>query len=187
MIGNDLIDLQLASQESNWKRKHYLEKIFSIKERDFISKQKNQNFYVWLYWSMKEASYKIIHRHTTVRIFNPWKYECILIKQSKSHFEGMVRYENNVFFVRSESNQKYLHSIAVEKMHYFNKIQTFQNQQNIDKTSFLKSHLNGEEFFFKNEHQIPYIGNRKCGNKKVASLSHHGKAIALIIYDCNSF
>ena len=39
MIGNDIVDLDLARKESNWKRKGFLDKIFSLQEQQFDSQQ----------------------------------------------------------------------------------------------------------------------------------------------------
>ena len=37
MIGNDIVDLALAQKESNWKRKGFLDKIFTLQEQLFIN------------------------------------------------------------------------------------------------------------------------------------------------------
>ena len=36
MVGNDLVDLQIAKSQSNWRRKGFLEKQFTIKEQQLI-------------------------------------------------------------------------------------------------------------------------------------------------------
>ena len=42
MIGNDVVDLKLAATESNWKRKGYLDKLFSVAEQEYIFNAENQ-------------------------------------------------------------------------------------------------------------------------------------------------
>ena len=58
MIGNDVIDLTLANQESNWKRKGFLQKLFSASEQQRILKSANPSQMVWILWSIKESVYK---------------------------------------------------------------------------------------------------------------------------------
>ena len=47
MIGNDIVDLALAQKESNWKRKGFLDKIFTLQEQLFINLSENQEIEVW--------------------------------------------------------------------------------------------------------------------------------------------
>ncbi|MGB7841855.1 MAG: 4'-phosphopantetheinyl transferase superfamily protein, partial [Salinimicrobium sp.] len=62
MIGNDVVDLQLASRQSNWRRKGFLEKVFSAEEQQQIIASARPDRLVWLFWSMKEAAYKAHQR-----------------------------------------------------------------------------------------------------------------------------
>ena len=50
MIGNDIIDLDLTKIQSNWQRPKFLEKIFTLKERNFIQKAENPELEVWKLW-----------------------------------------------------------------------------------------------------------------------------------------
>ena len=47
MIGNDIVDLQLAKTESNWQRKGFLDKIFTINEQLIIKNSKNPEITIW--------------------------------------------------------------------------------------------------------------------------------------------
>ena len=58
MIGNDVIDLKAAKKESNWRRKGFLQKLFTETEQDYILHSENPFLSVWLFWSMKEAFFK---------------------------------------------------------------------------------------------------------------------------------
>ena len=46
MIGNDLVDLKVASVESNWKRPRFLDKVFTIEEQQLIMNSKNQHQFI---------------------------------------------------------------------------------------------------------------------------------------------
>ena len=69
MIGNDVVDLNLAKTQSNWERKGFLGKIFTKKEQEFIFNTKSSFEMVWLLWSMKESAYKIYFKKHSVRFF----------------------------------------------------------------------------------------------------------------------
>jgi len=59
MIGNDIIDIAEAKEKSNWQRKGFFKKIFTKEEQSFILNSNNSELMVWLFWSMKESSYKV--------------------------------------------------------------------------------------------------------------------------------
>ena len=73
MIGNDLVDLELAQQENNWKRPRFLQKIFTREEQDFLATAPNKEIAVWLLWSRKESAYKLVARMKKRRFFAPKK------------------------------------------------------------------------------------------------------------------
>lgn len=74
MIGNDLVDLQLASKESNWQRKGYLQKVCTPEEQELILTSANPYRVFWTLWSMKESVYKIINSTTGIRNYSPVSY-----------------------------------------------------------------------------------------------------------------
>ncbi len=71
MIGNDIVDLALASLQSNWRRAGYLNKLFTQKEQDYILQAPNPDVMVWTLWTMKEAVYKIIIQQNGQRGYYP--------------------------------------------------------------------------------------------------------------------
>lgn len=108
MIGNDIIDLQLAEKESNWQRKGFLEKQFTEGERALIKKSKEPFKTVWRMWSMKEAAYKIWSRKNQKRAFNPKKFQC----DFNSASEGMVMYEDETIYTSSRIDGYYIFTLA---------------------------------------------------------------------------
>lgn len=108
MIGNDIIDLQLAKIQSNWQRPGFLEKQFTEKEIRSIHESDNPFQLVWRFWSMKEALYKVIVQEQQNRFFAPKNFECKIISDS----EGEVFFEGNSFEVRTESNSNYIYSVV---------------------------------------------------------------------------
>ena len=80
MTGNDIVDMATAATESNWKRKGFLEKIFTQKEQEYIHKAASPTQMVWKLWSMKESAYKIYTRQFGGRFFAPLKLSCTLVR-----------------------------------------------------------------------------------------------------------
>jgi len=108
LIGNDIIDLSLAKTESNWQRRGFLEKQFSVNEQHLILNAPNSFEMVWRLWSMKEAAYKIFTQQHSVRFFAPKKFECKLMLDLK----GLVCYKNQKFYTASIVNQQYIFTKA---------------------------------------------------------------------------
>lgn len=154
MIGNDIVDLELALKESNWKRKGFLDKIFTKSEQLLILKSDCPNTMVWNLWSRKEASYKIYNRITGNRIYNPIQFEC---------FDSEVSYgivENNgvLYFTKTESNSQFVHTVSVLNLADFDKIKYEKRNSEIIK-------INGIPFFKKTDEKV----------LNPISISHHGR------------
>ena len=109
MIGNDIVDLALALKESNWKRKGYLDKIFTKNEQLLIIKSDNPENMVWNLWSRKEAAYKIFNRNTGIRIYNPIQFECFDTEKSI----GKVMNNGVLYYTKTEINLDYIHTVSV--------------------------------------------------------------------------
>lgn len=152
MIGNDVVDLAFAKTESNWKRKGYLDKIFTKLEQQFITNTSKPDEMVWNLWSRKEAVYKIIIQKGGKRGYYPTKIQCL-----NSDFGiGLVSYENNFFYTKTVISNDFIHSLAVENRDDFNKVIEISSSENLNKR-------NGIPFY-----EI---------NSKIyaASKSHHGQ------------
>lgn len=153
MIGNDIIDLDLARKESNWKRKGFLEKIFTVEEQNMILNTSNPELMVWNLWSRKEAAYKIYNRITGIKGYFPWLLEC---QYDSKHF-GRVIIDNFVFTTQTEITDDYIYSIGVVENAVFNKIKNLENRENIKKN-------NG----------IPYTLDIATNTIQAVSITHHG-------------
>lgn len=129
MIGNDVIDLNLAKTESNWQRKGFLNKIFTKNEQILIQNSKNKELTVWNIWSRKEAAYKIWNRETGIRKLNPTQFECFDLDLEI----GKVQIESKTYYTKTIINSDYIHSVAVTILSDFNKIRTIENEIVIDK------------------------------------------------------
>lgn len=154
MIGNDIVDLKLAQIQSNWKRKGYLDKIFTKNEQLFILNSENPDVMIWNLWSRKEASYKIYNRITGNRIYNPIQFECFDSEQSI----GTVKNNGVFYFTKTEINSLYVHTISVLNLDDFKSV-TYENRN----SKIIK--INGIPFLKNNDKKMPIP----------ISISNHGK------------
>ncbi|MEH3111767.1 4'-phosphopantetheinyl transferase family protein [Pedobacter terrae] len=108
MLGNDIVDLNLAKIQSNWRRKNYLDKIFTAEEQLLISSANNPDEMVWLLWSMKESAYKIHNRKTGIRNFAPKSLSCSIHADTY----GEVKINGYNYFTKSDVQASFIHTIA---------------------------------------------------------------------------
>jgi len=153
MLGNDIVDLNLAKEQSNWKRKGYLSKIFNEKERALICSTEEADLMVWLLWSMKEAAYKIYNRKTGIREFAPTKLLCT-VQANDGFVLGRVSIDDHIYFTQSTFQSSYLHTIASGHQHQLDEIKVY---------------------IYESPNHPP-----KYKNTHPKSTSHHGRYLALI-------
>ena len=111
MIGNDIVDLAMAKQESNWRRAGFLDKVFTAHEQHLIHTANDPDCMVWLLWSMKESAYKLVTRQTGKRVFAPQKIACQLTNSCPEALEGVVSYEGT-HYTRSIFTNRYVATTA---------------------------------------------------------------------------
>ena len=154
MIGNDIVDLDLARKESNWKRKGFLDKVFSLQEQWLIQNDSNPEVMLWSLWSRKEASYKIYNRITGIRGYFPSRIECNYMDKNL----GTVSIDGFVFYTQTQITEDYIYSIAAVKIPIFTTIKCLESLENIKK-----------------ENGIPYILDAFSNVTVPVSITHHGR------------
>ena len=167
MIGNDVIDLDLAATESNWKRRGWLEKIFLPSERQLINNATDQNVMVWILWSMKEAAYKIHHRKTKTRGFIPQQLICSILHAEGKIIYGKVGLGCAVFYTKTNVGKKFVHTIATSDR------KIFRNLSICFSGNYIKNYNTVN--IFKDDSGIPFLFNKASGKREILSISHHGK------------
>lgn len=170
MIGNDIIDLHLACQESNWQRKGYLSKIFTATEQEMIRQAPISSDMVWLLWSCKEAAYKIVNRMTNVRIYNPVKFSCTLSDDGENTVSGSILYESRTYPFISYRDSSYIHTVAVSH-------DIFLSHLDIYTGPGFPIHLLADKSLVKNQDGIPYLVNCCTYSPVPVSISHHGNYV----------
>ncbi|OEY71389.1 4'-phosphopantetheinyl transferase family protein [Salegentibacter salarius] len=175
MIGNDVIDLNLARLQSNWERRGYLQKLFTEEEQEFIKKSNNQELNVWFLWSMKESVYKAVQRQYKLhRFYDPKQFVCSQVQLTSGKARGEVSFKDETFKTTSElfpdkilsytvnsefshfSEEKNASSLLLQKVseHYLIPLDSLNISKNGQGIPFITYH--GDNL------QIPF------------SLSHHG-------------
>jgi phosphopantetheinyl transferase (holo-ACP synthase) len=186
MLGNDLIDLQKAAIDSNWKRKGYLDKIFSQEEKLQILNSENPSTLVWLFWSMKEATYKIINRETGLRFYNPKAFSC------KNNVDGGINhgevyYNGKEYYTKSIISSTMIHTISLSQQlsNFIGSTRLLLNAVQLvhltNTSSYMMDFNSSAKAYIlkKNEYGIPELINRNTGVKQLTSISHHGKFLAI--------
>lgn len=185
MIGNDVVDLKLAAQESNWQRRGFFKKIFTVEEQRQIAAAKNPSLLVWLFWSMKESAYKAHQRRFDLKpIFNPWVFDCSLVEFSTEKIVGKVQVNQEEYKSSSFIKDDCIYSLAQEStdpsaVHH----QICEAKYKSDLLSLLAKKLNvpiTELQLQKNSLGIPHVFHLKRKLEVTFSISHHGNRGAFI-------
>jgi len=183
MIGNDIVDLKLAEKQSNWRRRGFLEKVFSPDERGMIFNTAEPDLMVWKLWSMKESAYKARLRVQKRIQLNPKDFNCHMLTERM----GMVNCANQIYHTTSEINEDYVHTEAFEggiNARLLSKVITI-NQSGLCSKPLYNAAISSVEISMnfdknevvikKNSLGIPEL--YRMGKKMLVlcSLSHHGR------------
>ena len=183
MIGNDIVDLNMASIQSNWQRKGFLNKIFTEKEQEIIKNSIFPNKTVWLFWTMKESAYKAHVQQYQCRFFAPKKIQCEFISETK----GQVIINSEKYNTTSVFHSNYIYSTALSSYRgyinneFFNIEDGSYSGQHKECYKHLISNLSEKHTIpieklqiKKNEVGIPKVYRNKEELKTSFSISHHG-------------
>lgn len=183
MIGNDIVDLKLAKKQSNWRRKGFLEKVFSLNEQAMIFDAAEPDVIVWELWSMKESAYKAVLRVRKEIRINPKDFDCLMLNEHK----GMVKYGGEVYHTVSEINQDFVHtqacSITFDARLFSKVLKT--DQSCLDSNQLYHTMISAvavnkgcdmnDMVIRKNRLGIPELYMRGKKMPVLCSLSHHGR------------
>lgn len=181
MIGNDIVDLQLARTQSNWQRRGFLAKQFTDYEQKIIKNSDAPFLKVWLFWSMKEAAYKCYVKEYQKRFFAPLKFSCKIVNNSS----GFVEVESKKFYVKYLITNNYVHSTAQEIKSKKMVSDLFFIPKNEYCTKIISqklvSYFQENVCIQKNGLGIPYLYQNNKRLPISISTSHHGNYGAFVI------
>jgi phosphopantetheinyl transferase (holo-ACP synthase) len=189
MIGNDIVDLNLAEKQSNWRRKGFLEKVYSSNEQAMIQESSMPDVLIWKLWSMKESAYKARLRVDKRVQLNPTAFECQILSEDK----GIVSCDGKIYHTVSQINNNFVHTQAlVEEFDttLFSKV--INVNQNISSSKELYKVIissvaismccdESDMVLEKNRLGIPELYRMGKKMLQLCSLSHHGRYGSYVI------
>lgn len=185
MIGNDIIDLSEARLRSNWQRRGFLEKVFSLEEQAVIHSASDSFQKVWRFWSMKESGYKFyLQKYAdAVRGFYPAKINSKILDAEN----GQVIIQGILLNTKTIYQENYLFSTAflksnkkIETEIFYLKEQTPEFQSRFTKEKLLnfiskKNQLAQAGLTIKkNKNGAPQIFYKSKLLPLACSTTHHG-------------
>jgi phosphopantetheinyl transferase (holo-ACP synthase) len=159
MIGNDVIDLDLARIDSDWQRRGFLEKIFTAAEQELIFNHEIPEIMVWVLWSKKEAAYKIYNRMTSQRAYSPLFFECVDVDPKPSVFFAKVGCGDFTFYTKAVVTKNSIRTIAVNDARDLKRVKVLDNNISIRK---------GKD-------GVPDFFDEFSNEFRPVSISHHGR------------
>lgn len=182
MLGNDIVDLKKAAEDSNWRRKGYLNKICTAPEQHLILAADNPSVMLWLIWSMKEASYKVINRLTGIRSYSPRSYVCSNLRLNGSQASASITFGHCTMFNKAELHEEMIHSVAVLKKEELQYVKTYP----LSNSAGYMDDFNQacpEYLLSKTPAGLPQITYLPASRTSEASVSHHGRYAAIVYSD----
>ncbi|AWG21725.1 hypothetical protein FFWV33_09325 [Flavobacterium faecale] len=114
MIGNDVVDLVLAKTESNWRRKGYLDKLYTTWEQTIIKKSVHPDEMVWVLWSIKESVYKAYQRIEYNEGFYPIKIEVQSLENDGDGYNSTTALFGILFYGQTTIKDGIVHTVVVQ-------------------------------------------------------------------------
>lgn len=183
MLGNDIIDLNLAKIQSNWLRKGYLDKLYTEAEQKMISSFHNPEIMVWMLWSIKEATYKANNRITNVKEYAPSKIECFITSTKNNWYFGKSMYRGKEFQFQTEVAPDYILTRALHNSDHFDAIKEIllknyphDYAEYLEKNNYFAPHNK----IVKNQQGVPNLHNAVTKKYSPISISHHGNFLSVL-------
>ena len=175
IIGNDIIDLEIALDKPRLKNDRFLSKVFTKNEITQIHLHPNPELAIWKMWSMKETAYKAHQRlfQLPARL-DPISYECDLDKL-------YVIKDKNTYIINLENDENHIYSWLKFRNIMHIKLPYSPNY----KSDFLKEFSIRTDLdlrnieLCKNNLGIPELFVKNTNNSLPISITHHGRFAAI--------
>lgn len=146
MVGNDIVDLNIALTNSKWSSPRFINKIFTASEKIDIEKSKNKFQTIWRLWSMKESAYKIYVQQSNKTFIDPKKIDTQIFSNSK----GLAIIQNQKYFTITTITTSYIYTEAKAEKNEALFSALFTNDK-LNKSNYCKAQLIN---YFAKTHQI---------------------------------
>lgn len=188
MIGNDLVYIPDWPKLPAERHRRFRQKLYTPLELSLLD-----NLPVYgeaLFWSVKEAIYKIVYRQKPVAFYAPKAFEVKIVEQLGQQFWCRAEYAGTEYISCTDPLPDYLHSVALEKgvSKRFNGVQRQLQPYQRGQPKILIA-PNGEEqsIIAKDHFGIPYFKRESALNNSYLSLSHDGYMLALAWLDSTKY
>lgn len=175
IIGNDLIDLEIALDKPRRNNDRFLSKVFSDNEIKQIRLHSQPELAIWKIWSMKEAAYKAHQRlfHIPARL-DPFTYECDLDNLSVSK-------NQNIYIIKSVQDEDQIYSwIEFKNLDHIKlPYSTSYKSEFLKEFSIRTGHDLQNIELRKNKLGIPELFLMNTGTSLPISITHHGRFAAI--------
>lgn len=181
MIGNDIVDIEFAKNQSNWRRKGFMDKTFSKLEQAMILSSLQPDLIVWRLWSMKESVYKATRMLEQQILLNPLKFQCEMLSASL----GKVIFDGKNYLTTTHYHKKYVltesmgetYESILNKVIFVEKVQlssAYLYKQLKSDLALINGWSTNQVAIIKNELGIPQVYHKMKKQEILVSLSHHG-------------
>lgn len=198
MLGNDIVDCNVARSEGKHNNRRWLDKLFTLQEQAYISSSLNVFYMSWVLWSMKEAAYKANQRlvkHPPK--FNPKSNLCSFINKSQDlilsdlkypkKMNGLVQIEYKKFKTHTVIHSDYIHTTACvsgTSIKPISNVTDYGSSQTLFQDYLISQSCPNPEAYSvkKDQNGIPSVYLKNKFTPIITSFSHHGKFGAYLIY-----
>ena len=122
-VGNDVVDLKEPANTGKSKDSHFLKKILTDAEMEFVKNAENSDEALWSFWACKETVYKVIKKTCPGVAFLPRRWQVTFGKTKSKRSDGLVNVpDKGDVYIRLFSNPDYIHCIGTDKLAVLDKI-----------------------------------------------------------------
>lgn len=110
LVGNDVVDLRWAKSRHKLDDARFLDRVFSVEERDLIQASRDPEHTLWLLWAAKESAFKVVSkRRGGAPVFAHASFRVTLVGTDR----GRVDHEDDrVPWAAARADQDLLHVVA---------------------------------------------------------------------------
>ena len=113
LVANDIVDLNDPFNRRSFSNQRYLNKILTKKEIAFISEHRVISHLPQIFWSAKEAAYKLMVKHGLKLRFNPACFEVSAFTNVGEYCDRVfstITYNHHAINLQSSCTAKYVHT-----------------------------------------------------------------------------
>ncbi len=184
MIGNDIVDLGDSETQPAAAHPRFDQRAFSSDERAAIAASVDPTRERWVFWSAKEAAYKLLRATDPTTVFSPPKFEVTRVGPTRAS----VRWGDYVVPIYLEVRPRAVHAVAFDA-HPRNVLSSAARHHGVDPSRSVRAlaidvvapRLGAAPGELRIERHPGCAPTLLCRDRPVEgslSLSHHGRFVA---------